>query len=112
MMIAISRTLLLSAALTAAPLVAAMAQANGPGSNYESNRSTATTGAGHNGGKFGMNTGNAGSGATTGADSAAASGEMAGASGHTLVAPSQTNHPDATVHMRRSQSGNGHSGGQ
>jgi hypothetical protein len=113
MMIAISRTLLLSVALTAAPLVAAMAQANNPAGNYDSDRSaTPTPGTADNGGRFGMNTGNAGTSGAPGAAGAAASATMPGNSGHTLVAPSQTNNPDATVHMRSSQSGNGNRGGQ
>ena len=113
MMIVISRTLLLSAALMAAPLAGAMAQETSPAGNYNANRSsTSTPGTTDNGGKYGMNTGNAGSSGAPGANGAAASATMPGNSGHTLVAPSQTSRPDATVRMGPSQSGNGNRGGQ
>src|SRR5690349_974088 len=112
-MIRISRSLLLSAALMTLPLAGAMAQQTNPAGNYSADQSSATTPrTTDNGGNYGMNTGNAGSSGAPGATGAAASATMPGNSGHTLVAPSHTNHPDATVHMRPSQSGNGNRGGQ
>ena len=113
MMIAISRRLLLAAALMATPLAGPMAQSNNPAGNYDGKPSaTPVPGTADSGSKFGMNTGNAGSSSTTGANAAATSDTMAGNSGRTLVAPSHTNNPDAATRTRPSQSGNGNRGGQ
>jgi hypothetical protein len=106
MMTSISRSLLLSAALMAAPLAGAIAQQNNPAGNYGSNRSaTAAPGTADSKPMSGMNTGDAGPGDANSAAARSGSGMTPGNAGRTLVAPPNSNRAD-TAAMPPSQGGN------
>ncbi len=98
-MISFSRSLLLSAALLAAPLTGAMAQNSNPAGNYGSNRSmTAAPGTADNSAASGMNTGDAQSRGTVSSYSGGASDpRKPGATGRTVVPGSNSSQTSASA---------------
>jgi hypothetical protein len=106
MMISMSRSLLLSAALMAAPLAGAIAQQTNPAGNYGSNKSaTAAPGTADSKSMSGMNTGDAGPGDANSTAARTGSRMTPGRAGRTHAAPSHSNRADTTAGITSSQGG-------
>ena len=113
-MTALSRSLLLSAALLSAPLTGAMAENSNPTGNYGSNRSaTAAPRTADSATRSGMNTGDVHSRESMGSYSGSASNPRTpGATGNTVVPGSNSNQASAATGTANARTdGGGSTGG-